>query len=38
MTECKRKTMKLLPFYMTDILFTELKKHCIWKNKKSYKI
>ena len=29
MKECKVETLKLLPFYMTDFLFTELQSHNI---------
>ena len=34
MRDYKGKTKKLLPFYMTDFLFTELQSHSIWRKSK----
>ena len=35
MRDYKRETIKLLPFLMTNFLFTELKSHNIWRKLKN---
>ena len=35
MRDYKGETIKLLPFYMTDFLFTELQSHNIWRKLKN---
>ena len=37
MRNCKAETRKLLPFYMTDFLFTELPSYNIWRKLKIMK-
>ena len=36
MRDFKGETIKLLPFYMTDFLFTELYSHNIWRKLKNH--
>ena len=36
MREYKVETIKLLPFLMTDFLFTELQRHNIWRKLKNH--
>ena len=36
MRDYKGETIKLLPFYMTDFLFTELQSHNIWRKLKTH--
>ena len=36
MRDYKGETIKLLPFYMTDFLFTELQSHNIWRKLKNH--
>ena len=36
MREYKIETIKLLPFHMTDFLFTELQRHNIWRKLKNH--
>ena len=36
MRDYKGETIKLLPFYLTDFLFTELQGHNIWRKVKNH--